>query len=187
MNRSSGAISQACRARAADILSCEDVCTECTDTWLRHLQLLSCAMCWLLKAPDKSFLYTLNSLGRWSWLTCSFPNTQAATLLEFLVPLLNFFVRRWFCVVLGPKPSLHCHNWLSFDKFKTQNAFLFPVLAMFHHDCPLAVKPASMPWCLLQKTWRDSLPIDMLLSAVSVLIVAIPSSEVPERRMNYPV
>jgi hypothetical protein len=25
---------------------------------------------------------------------------------------------------------------------KTQNAFLFPVQAMFRHDCPLAVKPA---------------------------------------------
>jgi hypothetical protein len=29
-------------------------------------------------------------------------------------------------------------------------------------------------------TWRESLPIDMLLSAVSVLVVAQPSSEVPE-------
>jgi len=28
---------------------------------------------------------------------------------------------------------------------KTQNAFLFPVHAMFRHDCPLAVKPASTP------------------------------------------
>ena len=37
------------------------------------------------------------------------------------------------------------------------------------------------------QTWRDSLPIDMLLSAVSVLVVAQPSSEVPEGLMNYPV
>jgi len=29
---------------------------------------------------------------------------------------------------------------------KTQNAFLFPVHAMFRHDCPLAVNPASTPW-----------------------------------------
>jgi hypothetical protein len=34
---------------------------------------------------------------------------------------------------------------------------------------------------------RDSLPIDMLLSAVSVLVVAQSSSEVPERLMNNPV
>ena len=35
-----------------------------------------------------------------------------------------------------------------------------------------------------RETWRDSLPIDMLLSAVSVLVVAQPSSEVPEGLMN---
>jgi len=34
---------------------------------------------------------------------------------------------------------------------KTQNAFLFPVYAMFHHDCTLAVKPASTPWHLVPK------------------------------------
>jgi hypothetical protein len=28
---------------------------------------------------------------------------------------------------------------------KAQNAFLFPVHAMFSHDCPLAVKLASTP------------------------------------------
>ena len=38
-----------------------------------------------------------------------------------------------------------------------------------------------------KKTWRDSVPIDMLLSAVSVLVVAQPSSEVPDGLMNYPV
>jgi len=71
---------------------------------------------------------------------------------------------------------------------KTQNAFLFPVHAMFRHDCPLAVKLASTLRHLVHtKTWRDSLPIDMLLFAVSVLIVAQPSSEFPEVLMNYPV
>ena len=71
---------------------------------------------------------------------------------------------------------------------KTQNAFLFPVHAMFRHDCPLAVKPASTPWHLVhKKTWRDFLPIDMLLSAVSISVVAQLSSEVPEGLMNYPV
>ena len=38
-----------------------------------------------------------------------------------------------------------------------------------------------------KKNCRDSLPIDMLLSAVSALVVAQPSSEVPEGLMNYPV
>jgi len=71
---------------------------------------------------------------------------------------------------------------------KTQNSFLFPVHAMFRHDCLLAVKPASTPRRLVHsKTWKDSLPIDMLLSAVSVFGVAQPSSEFLEGLMNYPV
>jgi hypothetical protein len=64
---------------------------------------------------------------------------------------------------------------------KTHNAFVFPVHAMFRHDCPLAVKSASTPRRLVhkkkkkKKTWRASLPIDMLLSAVSVLVAVQPS------------
>jgi len=62
------------------------------------------------------------------------------------------------------------------------------VHAIFRHDYPLAVEPASTPRPLAQKkTLRDSLPIDMLLSAVSVLAVAQTSSEVPEGLMNNPV
>jgi len=50
------------------------------------------------------------------------------------------------------------------------------------------VEPASTSRPLVQKkTLRGSLPIDMLLSAVSVLVVAQLSSEVPEGLMNNPV
>ena len=60
--------------------------------------------------------------------------------------------------------------------------------AIFRHDYPLAVEPASTPRPLVQKgTLRDSVPIDMLLSAVSVLVVAQSISEVPEGLMNNPV
>jgi hypothetical protein len=38
-----------------------------------------------------------------------------------------------------------------------------------------------------KKTWRESAPIDMFLSAVSVLVVVQLSSEVPEGLTNYPV
>ena len=38
-----------------------------------------------------------------------------------------------------------------------------------------------------KKTWRDSVPIDMFLSAVSVLVVAQSSSEIPEGLLNNPV
>ena len=71
---------------------------------------------------------------------------------------------------------------------KTKNVFLFTVNAIFLHDYPLAVEPGSTKGPLVQKrTWRDSLPIDMLLSAVSVLVVAQWSSEIPEGLMNNPV
>jgi hypothetical protein len=49
---------------------------------------------------------------------CSFRSAQRATLLEYLVPLTNCFVRRWFCVILGPKLPLHSHKWLSLGKFQ---------------------------------------------------------------------
>ena len=71
---------------------------------------------------------------------------------------------------------------------KTQNAFLFAVNAIFLHDYPLAVEPGSTPRPLVQKkTLRDSVPIDMLLSAVSVLVVAQSSSEIPEGLINNSV
>jgi hypothetical protein len=34
---------------------------------------------------------------------------------------------------------------------KTKTTFLFPVYAVFRHDCPLAVKPAITPWHLVDK------------------------------------
>src|SRR5215475_8840141 len=71
---------------------------------------------------------------------------------------------------------------------KKQNTFLFTANAIFRHDYPLAVEPASTPRPLVQKkTWRDSLPIDMLLSALSVLVVAQSISEILEGLMNNPV
>jgi hypothetical protein len=64
----------------------------------------------------------------------------------------------------------------------------YPVLGMFRHDCPIAVKPASKAWrLLLKQTWRDPLHIDMLLSDVSVLVVALPNSEVLEGFVTYTV
>ena len=60
--------------------------------------------------------------------------------------------------------------------------------AIFLHDYPVAVEPGSTPRPLVQKkTLRDSLPIDMLLSAVSVLVVAKSGSEIPEGLTNSPV
>ena len=84
------------------------------------------AVCWLLRAPDKRFSCTLNSLDLWPLRACSFRSAQAAAVLEFHVPLTNCFVRRWLYVVHGPKPPLHRYNWLSFSKFQDTECFLIP-------------------------------------------------------------
>ena len=147
-----------------------------------------CSICWLLRTPDKRFSHTLDSLGRWPRPASSFRSAQAATLLEYHVPLTNCFVRRWFCAVRGPKPPLHRHNWLSFGKFQDKQRFLIHCARHFSsrltpsgNTCKYAKAPST------KKTLRDSLPIDMLLSTVSVLVVAQSSSEVPEGLMNNPV
>jgi len=63
------------------------------------------------------------------------------------------------------------------------------VHAIFRHDYPLGVEPASKydKGPSTKKTLRDSVPIVMLLSALSFLVVAQSSSEVPEGLMNNPV
>jgi len=92
------------------------------------------------------------------------------------------------CSICPPLVTRQMSDLAILANSSTQNAFLFSVHAMFSHDYTLAVKPASTPQRLgHKKTWRDPLPIDMLLSAVSVLVVAQPSLEIPEGLMNYPV
>jgi len=95
---------------------------------------------------------------------------------------------RWFCVVHDPKPPLHRHNWLSFGKFQDTERFLIHCerhissrLPPSGGTCKYTKAPST------KKTWRDSLSIDMLLSAVAVLVVAQSSSEIPEGLMNNPV
>ena len=139
--------------------------------------LYRCLIRWLLRAPDKRFSHTLDSLDRWPRPASSFRSAQAATLLEFHVPLTNCFVRRWFCAVHGPKPPLHRHNWLSFGKFQDTECFLIHCIRHFSSRLPPSgetCKYAKAP--STKKTLRDSLPIDMLLSAVSILVVAQSSS-----------
>jgi hypothetical protein len=59
---------------------------------------------------------------------------------------------------------------------------------MFHHDCPLVVKPASTPGRLIhKKTWRDSLLIDMLQFGVTIQATVPQRLVFPEGLMNYPV
>ena len=92
-------------------------------------------------------------------------------------------------MVHDPKPPLHRHNWLSFGKFQDTEPFLIHCERHFSSRLPPnggTCKYTKAP-STKKKTWKDSLSIDMLLSAVSVLVVAQSSSEIPEGLMNNPV
>jgi hypothetical protein len=78
--------------------------------------------------------------------------------------------RTWSENSIAPSQFTQC--W----QIQDPERFLIPCPQHISSQLPLAVKPAGTPWCLLPKqTWRDSLPIDMLLSFVSDLVVALPS------------
>ena len=124
-------------------------------------------------------------------------HTEPPTDKTIHVPFTNCFVCRWFCVVHDPKPPLHSHNdsVLQIPRHRTLSYSLWMTFFV-SHDYLLAVESGSTPWPLVQKKlgeilylliWRDSLPIDMLLSAMSVLVVAQSSLEIPEGLMNNPV
>jgi hypothetical protein len=55
------------------------------------------------------------------------------------------------CSICPPLVTLQMSNLAILANSKTQNGFLFPVHAMFRHDCPLAIKPASRPRRLVHK------------------------------------
>ena len=87
-----------------------------------------------------------------------------------------------------PKPPLHSHNWLSFGKFQDTERFLIHCERHVSSRLPSSDGTWKYARPLVQKkTWRDSLPIDMLFSAVSILVIAQSSSEIPEGLMNNPV
>jgi hypothetical protein len=106
---------------------------------------------------------------------------------------ISFTTHELFCplvVLCGTwsKTSIAPSQMTPFWQSPRQNAFLSPVLAMFRHDCPPGDETCKYAMAPIPKqTWRDFLPIDMLLSAVSVLVVALLSSEVPKGLMYYPV
>jgi hypothetical protein len=82
----------------------------------------------------------------------------------------------------------------NFGRFKDTKRFLIPGprhvsswLPPSGETCKYATEPSTTPPPPKKKTWRDFLPIDVLLSAVSVLVVVQPISEVPEGLINYPV
>ena len=100
------------------------------------------SICPLLVNPDKSFSHTLGSHGRWP---VRFAAHRQPLCWNFMYhSRIVFFVGGSVCyMVRNHHFTVTINSVLS--NFKTQNAFLSPVHAMFGHDCPLAVKPASTP------------------------------------------
>jgi hypothetical protein len=123
-----------------------------------------------------------NGHGQWPWLACSLHRQPCCW---------NFLCHSRIVLSLGGSWSetfiasgqltqfwqIPRHSMLSY----ALSSPCFIATITTDHDYPLAVKSASTPWRPSPKqTWRDSLPINMLLSAVSFLVVALRSSEVPE-------
>ena len=119
---------------------------------------------------------------------CSFRSAQGATPLEFMYHsriVLSVGGSVWYMI-----RNLRCTVTIDsvLANSKTRNAFLFSMNVIFLHDYPLAVEPGSTPGPQYKKkTWRDSLPIYMLLSAVSVLVVAQSSSGIKLSTSEYSV
>ena len=115
-------------------------------------------------------------------------SAQAVTLLEFIYHsriVLSVGGSVWYMIL-----NLRCTVTIdsSFGKFQDTERFLIHCERHFSSRLP----PSGGTWKYAKapstkNAWRDSLPIDMLLSAVSVLVVAQSSSEIPEGLMNNPV
>ena len=154
------------------------------NSWLRHLKLPARAMCWLLRASDKV------SRTR-STVSADGPGGPVRFAAHRQPLCWNFMYHSRIVLSVGGSVwymvrNLRCTVTINsvLANSKTQNTILFPVHAIFRHDCPLTVKPASTPRRLLPKqTWT----FIAMLSTMSVLVVAQPSSEIPEGLMNYPV
>jgi hypothetical protein len=67
---------------------------------------------------------TRSSLRRCPWTACSFCRTQTARFLEFPIPI-SCLVRRWLCMILGSKTTLHCYKWLGFSELQDTKKSLF--------------------------------------------------------------
>jgi hypothetical protein len=65
--------------------------------------------------------------------------------------ILQFSVLRYRCSIYPPLVTRQMSNLVILADSKTPNASLFPVQAMFRHDCPLTVKLASTQWNPLNK------------------------------------
>jgi hypothetical protein len=119
---------------------------------------------------------------------CSFRSAQAATLLNFMYHsriVLSISGSVWY-VVRNHGCTVKIDSVLANSNI--QNAFLFPLHAMFRQDCPPSGETCKYAkWPSTQKFFRNSLPIDMLLFGVTTPATVPQRSEISEGLMNYVV
>jgi hypothetical protein len=85
-------------------------------------------------------------------------------------------------------PPLVTQQMSIFGKFQDIERFFIPRPRHVSSRLPPSGETCKYATALsTKKTWRDSLPIYMVLSAVSVLVVGQQSSEFTEGLVNYPV
>ena len=104
--------------------------------------------------------------------------------------ILQFSVLPYRCSICPPLVTRQMSTFGKCGKFQDTERFLIPCPRHVSSRLPPSgeiCKYAKAPSTKKKITWRGSLPIDVLLSAVSVLVVAQQSSEFPEGLMNYPV
>jgi hypothetical protein len=128
--------------------------------------------------PVIKFSHTLHSLGR---PVLSAAHRQPLCSIFLYHPRIVLSVR---CSVWSLVRNLRCAVTIDsvIANSKTQNAFLSPILAMFSHDCLLAVKPASTPCRLLTIQHQEIL---QLLTCFSLLCLSCCSAEFASSGGSY--
>jgi hypothetical protein len=103
------------------------------------------------RAPDKRFSHTFNSLGRWPWPACRFAAHRQIFCWNFMYHpriVLSVDGSVWY-TVQNLRYTVTINSVLV--NYKTKNAFLFPVHAMFRQGRFPAVKAASTSRRLVHK------------------------------------
>jgi hypothetical protein len=114
-----------------------------SDTWPRHLQFPAHTTHWLLWTPEKSSCTH-------STISADEPSPPVRFAVHRQPLFRNFLYHSWTALSTGGPvwylvQNIHCTITIDsvLANSKIQSTSLSPVLAMFHHDWPQVVKPAS--------------------------------------------
>jgi hypothetical protein len=145
----------------------------------------------LLSAPDRSFAQTLENLGR----PLRFAEHRQPLCWNLLHHSRIALSVMWFCVVLGPRPPLHHHNWLSFGKSQDTERFL--ILCARHvssrlpssgETCKFAMAPITQTnrerFFLLCLSWVLRCRVRKFRTHVWIAMYIVACKSVPRQRLQ---